>query len=171
MSENYLSELIAWPEGVHTLLWLIGIVSLVYFAAKGVLPVLYRLGSGLARRKIAIFAEPVAYGELRQLLIDSKLFKPGNITHVHSPSEIDVAKSASVHLVFWPDWANSIDPLLKARQPKVPCIIYAPQARGLIERTDMNRLDEDHRHTTVTNFRGRLLNDIVTAMITTSYER
>lgn len=171
MSEKNLSELIAGPEAIHTLLWLLGIISVVVLAVKGVLPALYRLGSGLAKRKIAIFAEPTAYGELRQLLVDSKLFKPGNITHVHSPAEIDVAKSASVYLVFWPDWAASLDALLEARQPDVPCIIYAPQARGLIERPDMNRLDEHHRHTTVTNFRGRLLNDIVTAMITTSYER
>ncbi len=171
MSENHLSELIAWPEVIHTLLWLIGIISLVFFAVKGVLPVLYRLGSGLAKRKIAIFAEPTSYGELRQLLVDSNLFKASNITHVHSPAEIGVAKSASVHLVFWPDWSGSLDSLLSARKANVPCIIYAPQGRGLIEKADMNRLDESHRHTTVTNFRGRLLNDIVTAMITTSYER
>lgn len=171
MSEKNLSELIALPEAIHTLLWLFGIITVVIFAAKGVLPALYRLGSGLAKRKIAIFAAPTAYGELRQLLIDSKLFKTGNITHVHSPAELDVAKSASIHLVFWPDWATSLDSLLEARRADVPCIIYAPQSQGLIERPDMNRLDEHHRHTTVTNFRGRLLNDIVTAMITTSYER
>jgi hypothetical protein len=34
----------------------------------------------------------------------------------------------------------------------------------------MRNLD-GKRHTAVTNFRGRLLNDIVTAMITTSYEK
>ena len=171
MTENNLSGLFAWPEAIHTLLWILGIMSVVVFSVKGVLPVLYRLGTGLAKRKIAIFAAPTAYGELRQLLIDSKLFKPGNITHVHSPAEIDVAESASVFLVFWPDWATSLDPLLEARRPNVPCIVYAPQASGLIERTDVNRLDEHHRHTIVTNFRGRLLNDIVTAMITTSYEK
>jgi hypothetical protein len=171
MSENNLSQLIAWPETIHTLLWLFGIVSLVVLAVKGVLRALYRLGNGLAKRKIAIFAEPTAYGELRQLLIDSKLFKSDNICHVHSSAEIDVAKNASVHLVFWPDWSTSLETLLKARKGDVPCIIYAPQSRGLIDRSDMNRLDEHHRHTTVTNFRGRLLNDIVTSMITTSYEK
>jgi hypothetical protein len=171
MTDNNPAGLISWAEIVHTLLWLFGITSVVVLAVRGVLPALYRLGTGLATRRIAIFAAPAAYGELSQLLIDSKLFKPGNITHVHSPAEIDVASSASVFLVFWPDWGASLDALLSARRPNVPCIIYAPQARGLIERPDMNRLDEHHRHTIVTNFRGRLLNDIVTAMIATGYER
>jgi hypothetical protein len=34
----------------------------------------------------------------------------------------------------------------------------------------MKKID-GHRHTAVTNFRGRLLNDILTAMMTTAYEK
>ena len=49
-------------------------------------------------------------------------------------------------------------------------IIYVPRVLGLIPEEQMKKLDES-RNTAITNFRGRLLNDIVTAMITTSYAR
>lgn len=150
---------------------LVAFLIIVGLVLSGLAPALYRLGNGLARRKIAIFASPGPYGELRQLLLDSKLFKARNITHIHSPTEIDVAEKRTVFLIYWPDWKDRVPLLVAARRPSVPCIVYAPRAEGLIPEADMKRLDEEHRHTIVTNFRGRLLNDIVTAMITTSYER
>ena len=49
-------------------------------------------------------------------------------------------------------------------------IIYAPQEHGFIPKETMALLDKK-RNVVVNNFRGRLLNDIVASMITTSYER
>jgi hypothetical protein len=45
-------------------------------------------------------------------------------------------------------------------------IVYAPYNKGRIPDDQMENLD-GKRNTSVTNFRGRLLNDVVTAMITT----
>lgn len=49
-------------------------------------------------------------------------------------------------------------------------VVYAPYDQGRIPDEQMKKLD-GKRHTAVTNFRGRLLNDIVASMITTSYEK
>jgi hypothetical protein len=49
-----------------------------------------------------------------------------------------------------------------------PLIVYCPRT-DRISNADMEKID-GHRNTAISNFRGRLLNDIVTAMITTSYE-
>ncbi len=49
-------------------------------------------------------------------------------------------------------------------------VIYAPRSGGPIPENIMSELDTK-RNVTVVNFRGRLLNDMVTAMITTGYTK
>lgn len=83
---------------------------------------------------------------------------------------MDIAEGASVYLMFWPDWKDSVDDILAVKSESCALIVYAPRNAGQIPEPDMMNLD-GKRHTAVTNFRGRLLNDIVTAMITTSYEK
>ena len=137
---------------------------------RGVFPALLRLGNGLARRNIAIFATAENSASLTRLLLDSGLFKPKNILEIARPQDIGVAERASVYLVFWHDWAERIGEILNKKPDKCALIVYAPRDHGPIPENLMKELD-GHRHTAVTNFRGRLLNDIVTAMITTSYEQ
>ena len=154
-------------DDVIALVILIGVIALVL---AGIIPALYRLGNGLSRKKIAIFAKPQAYGELRQLLLESGLFWSRNIIPAHSPNAIDSASKANVFLVFWPDWAESIDVMMSRRKPSAPVVVYAPDGPKSIPAPILKELD-NHRHTSVTNFRGRLLNDLVTSMITSSYEK
>jgi len=52
---------------------------------------------------------------------------------------------------------------------KTALIIYAPQELGFISKESMAKLNQK-RNVMVTNFRGRLLNDITTSIITTSYK-
>jgi len=68
--------------------------------------------------------------------------------------------------VFWPDWSDSLADILNKKPDECALIVYAPYGRGRIPDEQMKQLDGT-RNTAVTNFRGRLLNDIVTAMITT----
>ncbi len=69
--------------------------------------------------------------------------------------------------MYWHDWANGISEILSKKPDKCAMVVYAPYDKGKIPDEQMKNLDGT-RHTAVTNFRGRLLNDIVTAMITTS---
>lgn len=144
----------------------ISIIILGFIAwTKGIFPVLIRLGIGLARRKIAIFAN-TEFSSLQSLLIDSKLFNKKNITDIPSVKDIGKADKATVYLVSWADWQNNIDDILNKIKDETALIIYAPPSAI----KDMSKLDKN-RHTVVSNFRGRLLNDIVISMITTSYEK
>jgi hypothetical protein len=68
-----------------------------------------------------------------------------------------------------PDWMSEIDEILRNKSDQCALIIYAPYDKGRIPDIEMAKLD-GHRHTAVTNFRGRLLNDIMASMITTSCE-
>ena len=148
----------------------IGIGYAIFLWTRGISPALLRLGNGLARRKIAIFAKSDNYSSIKNLLLDSKLFREKNICAITKKDDVGRATSTTMYLVYWPDWANDIDDILDQKADKCALIVYAPYDRGKIPDEQMKKLD-GKRHTAVTNFRGRLLNDVVTSMITTSYEQ
>ena len=152
---------------ISTIIIIAGIIAGVVVWFSGISPALYRLGNGLAKRKIAVFAKNDNAVSLKSLLIDSKLFKQKNIFEITCKDDVGKAEEASVYLVHWHDWANDISEILSKKPDKCAMVVYAPYDKGKIPDEQMKNLD-GKRHTAVTNFRGRLLNDIVTAMITMS---
>lgn len=163
-------KILAVIGSIESIVLIIGIIWAIAMWTKGVAPALLRLGNGLARRKVAIFAKGDNLLSLKKLLIDSKLFSARNICEITKGEDIGAAEQATLYVVFWHDWINSIDEILKKKADGCALIVYAPRDLGHIPEDQMKKLD-GHRNSAVTNFRGRLLNDIVTAMITTSYEK
>ena len=84
--------------------------------------------------------------------------------------DIGKAEETSVYLVFWHDWVDNITQILDKKPDACALIVYAPYENGKISDEQMKNLD-GKRHTAVTNFGGRLLNDIITSMITTGYKK
>jgi hypothetical protein len=152
---------------ISTIIVIVGAIVGIIVWLRGISPALYRLGNGLAKRKIAVFAKNDNAVSLKSLLTDSKLFKQKNIFEITCKDDIGKAEEASVYLVHWHDWADDISEILSKKPDKCAMVVYAPYDKGKIPDEQMKNLD-GKRHTAVTNFRGRLLNDIVTAMITTS---
>jgi hypothetical protein len=136
---------------------------------KGILPVLFRLGKGLAKRKIAIFAKSNNLTSLKSLLLDSKLFSEKNIVKITSIDDFGKAEESTLFLIFWPDWENDIDSILNKKTDKTALVIYAPRDKGLISEEDFKKINKE-RNVSIANLRGRLLNDIISFLITTSYE-
>ncbi len=134
----------------------------------GITSVIFRLGIGLWKREIAIFGSIDFFGCMRDLLLDSKIFKDRNIVHIQSDN-LDKAKNKSIFLVDWATSGTDLDKIFGIRRDnQTAVIIYAkPQA---IPTEKMPGI-ADNRNTVVVNFKGRLLNDILTSLITTSYER
>ena len=151
------------------------VVFLVVLIAAGVLwftgiaPALLRLGMGLARRRIGIFAKGDMAGSLTHLLLDSRLFRRRNLISIGHEGDIEKGRSATLLVVYWPDWSEHIDEVLRQKSDSAALIVYAPQDKGLIPRETLAALNK-RRNVVICNFRGRLLNDIVVSMITTSYE-
>jgi hypothetical protein len=162
---NSTMEILAIIGIIETIILVAGIIYAVYLWVRGILPVLYRLGNGLAKRKIAVFAKGDNLSSIKSLLEDSKLFKQ-RIIEVTNKNDLGRAEEASVYLVYWHDWSNEINDILAKKPDKCPMIVYAPYNKVKIPDDQMENLDRK-RNTSVTNFRGRLLNDVVTAMITT----
>lgn len=145
-------------------------IALAYGVFIGVLPTLIRLGKGLSRRKVSIFAAGAELASIQNHLTDSRLFKQKNILSVQSLSEISRAEDCSVFVVYWNQWKDNLDSILKIKKDRTALLIYAPQIDGFIPKDDMAKL-ETHRNVIVTNFRGRLMNDLVVTMISSGYEK
>ncbi len=149
------------------------IVSLILgFIAwlRGIRPAVIRLGNGLSKRKISIFAKAEFSASLSSLLVDSGLFKDDNIIKITTEGDFGKAEDSTLLLVYYPDWKDKMIQIRDLKRDKEALVIYAPRSEGQIPENIMAELDVK-RNVTVVNFRGRLLNDMVTAMITTGYTK
>ena len=153
--------------GIGTLVSTIGAVYIVVMVIRGVFPVLYRLGMGLSNRKIALFAEN-EFEALKSVLVDSKLFREKNIIKIDKKG-LKKARPFSLLLVHWKPFEGELKNILDLKRDNAALIIYAPQSEGFIDKEMVEKINLE-RNTIIVNFRGRLLNDILTSMITTSYE-
>jgi hypothetical protein len=163
-------SIIGTLEFLHLIVFIFEVACVIVAAVavvRGVAPVLWRLGNGLANRKIALFAKGDNVASLKNLLLDSKLIRAKNILEVTRAEDFGRACAATVYLVFWHDFEDDIDGILNQKPDSCALIVYAPYDLPRIPTEQMKKLD-GKRHTAVTNFRGRLLNDIITSMITTT---
>jgi hypothetical protein len=166
----FMIEFLDWIGRISSAIIVIGILVVIYGWSRGIIPAMVRLGNGFAKRKIAIFAKGDQFISLKDLLVDSKLFKAKNIIQVSTKNDFGRAEQSTLYLVFWPDWQNELTEVLQSKKDGYVLIVYAPQEFGFIPKEQMSDLSS-RRNVMITNFRGRLLNDIVVSMITTSYEQ
>lgn len=141
-------------------------VMLVIGAIRGIIPVLWRLGKSLHNRKIALYAEAEA-NSIKSTLVDSKLFKDKNIDVIGN-NDISKGKSYSMMIVYYPELKDNVEKILSNKNDKDALIIYAPRDKGKIDDNTLSLINSE-RNSIIVNFRGRLLNDVLTSMITTNY--
>jgi hypothetical protein len=154
--------------GLSTLLTLIAAVYVLYLVLRGVVPVLFRLGMGLSRRKIAVFAEDEFKG-LTDMLVDSGLFQESNVIRIDKGS-IKKAEGMTLFLLHWKSFESEIEKILAMKDDTTALVVYAPSNEGPIDKTIMEKINQE-RNSIVVNLRGRLLNDILVSMITTGYKK
>lgn len=157
-------------RAITTIWGVVTIVIAIIMWFLGILPAVLRLGNGLAKRKISVFAKPNNLSSLTDLLIDSDLFWGRNIIKITKEEDFGKSEGSTLFLVYWPDWKNKILQIRDLKKDDEALVIYAPKSEGSVPENIMAELDKA-RNVTVVNFRGRLLNDMVTAMITTGYTK
>ena len=170
MSIQTVWDILDYIGRFSTVLVILATLAAIYGWARGIIPAMLRLGYGLSKRKVAIFATGDNSSSLQALLVDSKIFIEKNIILISSINDIGKAEKATLYLIYWPDWKSELGEVLRKKNDNTALIVYAPQEFGFIPKEQMAALN-NHRNVTVTNFRGRLLNDLVVSMITTSYEK
>jgi len=156
--------------GISTILMISGFFYTACLVLKGVVPVWYRLGIGLSTSTIAVFASSSEFSSLKSMLVDSKIFKEKNIMKIHG-NDIDKAKGAKIFLVHWKDFQNEMSKILVLKEDSTALIIYAPQKEGRIDSQETLNQINQKRNSVIVNFRGRLMNDILTSLITANYGR
>jgi hypothetical protein len=147
--------------GFTTIMLLIG-------AIRGIIPVLWRLGKSLYNRRIALYAENEAT-TLKLTLIDSKLFKDKNIDII-GRKELAKGRDHSMMIVYYPEFKDCILDIISLKNDSDALIVYAPSCDGRIDDEILNAINAQ-RNSIIVNLRGRLLNDILTSMITTNYAK
>lgn len=153
--------------GVTVCIAIAGIIYRLACFFFGITPILYRLGGALWNRRVAVFGSEDAYQSLKATLVDSGVFRVKNVVRVPSDN-IDKAKEETLFLVDWETFDGSIEEVFGARRNhQTAVIIFAKPASIPPEKMTVVA---NKANTVVVNFRGRLLNDILTSLITTSYE-
>ncbi len=153
--------------GFSTLLVMLGILYRIACWSFCIVPVAIRFGIAIHKREVAIFADDKAFGDLEECLTNSKIFKKKNIVLIRDGS-LEKAKTKTVFLVDWTSFGSNIDKIFALRKnEQTPIVIYAKP--GSIPQDQMNII-ANQINVIVVNFKGRLLNDISTLLITTSYD-
>lgn len=159
--------------GISATILLIGVLLNFIFWLMGITPLLLRLGYGRWFRKIAVVAKPDMYSVLKKDLTDSGIFREKNISSAITEASISDVKNHDLLLVHYQSFnEDQIKSILSNKKSNAGMIFYFP------EFSPENRISDHIRdeisntpNTTLVNFRGRLLNDIITTLITTSYEK
>jgi hypothetical protein len=154
--------------GLTVVLGLLGVLYRLVCWIVGITPITFRLGIALWKRRIAIFASQEQFTRLRQTLVDSKIFKGNNIIHI-ADDNIDKAKTETIFLVDWETFGRRIEQVFSARRDHHTAIVIYARPASIPQDTMMDIANR--ANTLVVNFRGRLLSDILTTLVTTSYER
>ncbi len=153
------------------------IAVIVFFMAVlawflGISPLLYRLGLGRWRRKISVLANSDNYPSLQKDLISSGVFRAKNVEHVTSKSLADV-KNSNLILVDYSSFTPAqIKTIIGNKQSSAGMVVYFPDFSPTNRvPDDILKLINDEPHSVLVNFRGRLINDILITLLSTSYEK
>ncbi len=153
----------------------VGVILITFiFWVLGITPLLWRLGLGRWVRKIAIVADNDIYNSLKSDLVDSGIFRASNIQSI-SREHLSKVKEHSLILVHYQSFDESqIRQMLNDKKSSSGMIFYFPEfnpGEGRKIPDQMLKAIGEKENTAVVNFRGRLLNDLITTLITTSYEK
>lgn len=139
----------------------------------GVFPLFLRLGFGRWTRKIAVVANDEKYNSLRADLIDTGVFREKNIYQIKNDF-LSKIKDATLALVHYQSFTEAeINTILANKKSNAGFIFYFPEFTPptTVIPTEMMKAINNQQFTTIVNMRGRLVNDIVTTLLSTSYEK
>ena len=153
---------------VSLLLFFISVIS--WFLGIG--PLMYRLGLGRWRRKISVLADSEVYMSLKADLVNSGVFREKNITYI-TKRDLGKVKDCNLLLVNYGSFtAQEVKNIIKNKKSDAGMVVYFPDF------SPTNRIPDDvvtlinnEPHTVLVNFRGRLINDVLVMLLSTSYER
>jgi len=153
--------------GLSAIVLVLGTAYKIITWVLGITPIILRFGGALQTKKIAIYGSKKARFSLKETLLDSRLFKEKNIIAIDK-SDFAKGKTCSIYLVDWKSCGERISEIYDLRKShQIAVIIFAQP--GSIPQDIMSDI-ANRPNTVIVNFKGRLLNDILTSLVTTSYD-
>ena len=153
--------------GLTVVFAVIGIIYRVVCSALGVTPLIFIIGKAIWHRKVAIIGSSEAFSSLIDCITDTNIFRRNNVIHIPTDN-IEKVKEYTILLVDWDTSGNQIDQIFIARKNHNTAVIIFAKA-GSITHEKMAEI-ANRSNTVVVNFKGRLLNDILNSLITTSFD-
>lgn len=136
----------------------------------GISLVMKRLGLGRWYRKVTIVSNEECGKLLKKDLRDSGVFREKNIKLI---GESNISDIKSADLVLLDYWSISPEKALSAisnKQKHAGLVVYSPMKKGRIEDEVTERIN-DEPFTTLVQMRGRLVNDLLITLMSTSYDK
>lgn len=148
----------------------IALVAVAGGAVVGVTQALWRFGLALFGKKILVVADGEDFNYIREDLIDSGLIKSRNIEHV-SNKHLEKTHDALLLIVVYGSLVSEdFRDVVKTKSSRCGLIVYCPPEKGHIEPQEMKLLSGSP-FTALCNFRGRMVNDVLLMMLSTSFKR
>lgn len=143
-------------------------VAVVSLSILGLLKPIWRFGLGVAWRKVFIVAGGDSRSEIRNDLIRSGIVKERNIK-MKTRGEIGDLKGARLLILEYGYLGEeSVSDIISHKDPNCGVLVYAKP--GEIPGKVMEELNLS-QHVSVVNFRGRLVNEILLLLLSTSFTR
>lgn len=139
----------------------------------GVYPLFLRLGFGRWARKIAIVANDNMYSTLKTDLVDTGVFREKNIYQIKEEA-LSKVKETTLALVHYQSFTeDQIKTILSNKKSNAGFVFYFPEFTppSVVISQEMMKAINNQQFTTIVNMRGRLINDIVTTLLSTSYDK
>lgn len=152
---------------VATAIVLLAVIWRIIRWARGVVPLAVRAGN-IRGSKFAVFAKGDKYDELVSSLDTTRLYNKKSFFKVATVNDMDIAEGKQIFIVNWEDWSDDIQKILDKKTTKTGVVIYAKP--GIIPRPTMDML-QTCNFVTVTNFRGRLITDLLSMALTIRYAK
>lgn len=149
---------------------LIAILSALWLISGflfGFFKLLARFGT-IHSRKISIVADVGDFDALKTDLTNTGIFKGSKVSRIDNQHLGNVRNSKLLLVDYRYVTDDQLTDILRDKNPKCGLIIYAPRVTPPKQLpNDLMEKIGNHPYTLVVNFRGRLVNDVLTAMMTT----
>lgn len=171
---NALVEVIfnAWTV-ISFILAMVGVVSLAFVVIgciSGLTQAIVRFGLALFGKKVAVFASADDFHVIKSDLASSGLVKEKNIERVSVEQRSSLNEALLIVFACRDDNKKHIKEVVVRKNPRCGLVVYCPDGPSALTHEEMAEINAAP-FATVCNFRGRLINDILLMMLSTSFKK
>ena len=163
-----IKALFDWFGYISSVIILVGFVWAFVQWLRGIIPLSIR-ASKIRQNKVAVFAKGANITELMDSMNGTKLFGKSSFKEVSTIGNLSACEESRIFVLHWADWGADIDTVLAKKTSQTGLIVYAPHG-VIVPGQDMSKL-QNHNFVTLTNFRGRLINDLLAMAIAIRYAK